>query len=161
MLDLSTPGLDSWLKQHGAYDFCELPEAVQRAEADPNVETALVALGIALDEESQRDPKAFKTRAETGSTQSLFLNVFAQLGQLRLLRLLVWLAEPGMPQRQTLLAALFSPDAPYPAAAVQAAVRSLSRQVLVRRLMHRERLELLLSCCQQYQLRHSSHRKAP
>jgi hypothetical protein len=151
MLDLSTAGLGSWLKQQGAYDFRELPHAVKRAEARPNVETALVALGITLDEESRSHPARFKKRLQAEPAKGAFLAVLSQLGHVRLIRLLDWLSEPGRPHRQALLAALFSADAANPAGAVRAAIQLLSRQLLIRRLMHPERLETLFACCRQYQ----------
>jgi hypothetical protein len=158
MLDLSTSGVGTWLKHNGAYDFRELPGAVQRAEANPNVETALVALGLALEEASSRDPANFKTRLQTEPAKNAFLAVLSQLGHGRLIRLLDWLSEPGKPDRHVLLAALFSADAPDPAQAVRASIHMLARQVLIRRLMHRDRLETLFACCKQYQLHHTNQK---
>jgi hypothetical protein len=158
MLDLSTSGVGTWLKHNGAYDFRELPGAVQRAEANPNVETALVALGLALEEASNHDPVNFKTRLQTEPAKSAFLAVLSQLGHARLIRLLDWLSEPGRPDRRVLLTALFAADAPDPAQAVRSAIHMLARQILIRRLMHRDRLETLLACCKQYQLQHANQK---
>ena len=158
MLDLSTTGVGTWLKYNGAYDFRELPGAVQRAEANPNVETALVALGLALEEASNHDPVNFKTRLQTEPAKSAFLAVLSQLGHARLIRLLDWLSEPGRPDRRVLLTALFVADAPDPAQAVRSAIHMLARQILIRRLMHRDRLETLLACCKLYQLQHANQK---
>ena len=152
MLDLSQAALAAWLKHNGAYDFAELPGAIQRAEADPSVETALVAFGIALDDASNRNPAKFRKRLQTEPAKNAFLAVLAQLGHSRLIRLLDWLSQPGKPQRHVLLAALFSPGAPNPAEAVRSAIRTLSKHLLIQRLMRRERLEALVACCTQYQL---------
>jgi len=150
VLDLSQSGLMAWLANSGAYEFAELPGAVQRAEAHPSVETALVAFGVALDEASNHDPARLQRRLQNAPAQNAFLTVLAQLGQARLIRLLEWLSEPGKRQRHVLLAALFSPDAPEPATAVRASIRRLSRQLLIQRLIRTDRLETLQSCCERY-----------
>jgi len=153
VLDLSKPGLLAWLRNNGAYDFAELPGAVQRAEAHPSVEAALVTFGIALDEASSRDPASFKRRLQNAPAKTAFLTILGQLGQARLIRLLEWLSEPGKSQRHVLLAALFSPDAPEPAHAVRASIRRLSRQLLMQRLISHDRLETLQTCCARYKER--------
>ena len=101
----------NWLSQTDPNPISELPDALRRAELEPSVETALVALGIALDDADAGGPRRLSKRLQTDPARSAFQSVLAQLGSARLLRLLDWLSEPGKSSRHSLLTALFTPGA--------------------------------------------------
>ncbi len=106
MPDLSAEAVNTWLNHTDPNPISELPYALRRAELEPSVETALVALGIALDDTEARGPRRLSKRLQTDPARSTFQTVLAQLGSARLLRLLDWLSEPGKSSRHSLLTAL-------------------------------------------------------
>lgn len=146
MPDLSTNAVKTWLNQREPNASSELPDALRRAELEPNVETALVALGIALDEAEARGPNGLSKRLRTDPARSTFQSILAQLGGARLLRLLDWLSEPGKPSRHSLLTALFTPDADDTSQAVQSSIQFLTRRTLIARMMATERIATLAVC---------------
>lgn len=146
MPDLSTRAVGAWLVEQELDAWSELPDATRRAEIDPSVEAAVVALGIALDETDQNDPKRLTELTRTDPPRTIFQSVLSQLGSARLLRLLDWLTEPGKPHRQALLAALLWPESGDASWAIQRAVRYVVRRSLFGRMNADARLSSLVLC---------------
>ncbi len=146
MPDLSAEAVNTWLNHTDPNPISDLPDALRRAELEPSVETALVALGIALDDAEARSPRHLSKRLQTDPARTTFQSVLAQLGSARLLRLLDWLSEPGKSARHSLLTVLFTPDASDASQAVQSSIQFLARRSLIARMMASERMETLVTC---------------
>jgi hypothetical protein len=146
MPDLSTRSIGSWLDHEELGAWNELPDAARRAELDPNIETAIVALGVALDEAYSLDPKSLSKRLRTDPARTTFQSILAQLGSARLLRLLDWMTEPNKPYREALLAGLFTPKAGDASEAIQKAVQFASRRALLARITADVRMSSLVIC---------------
>ncbi len=146
MPDLSAEAVNTWLNHTDPNPISELPDALRRAELEPSVETALVALGIALDDAEARGPRHLSKRLQTDPARTTFQSVLAQLGSARLLRLLDWLSEPGKSARHSLLTALFTPDASDASQAVQSSIQFLNRRSLIDRMTGSERMDTLVTC---------------
>ncbi|WP_024882325.1 hypothetical protein [Methylosinus sp. LW3] len=146
MPDLVTTHTGSWLDPSQLDLLSELPEAARRAELDPSVESAVVALGVALDDAAAFDPPGLARCIRTDPARTLFQSVLAQLGSERLLRMLDWLTEPDKPNRQAILAALFAPEAGGASDAIRRATRFASRNALLRRITAHIRIRSLAFC---------------
>lgn len=146
MPDLSTKPIGSWLDP-GEFDaLSELPVAARRSELGPTIESSIVALGIALDDAYSADPKGLAKRLRTDPARTTFQSVLAQLGSDRLLRLLAWLTEPDKPNRQAILAALFTPGAGDASDAIRRAARFASKRALLARMLADVRMSSLAIC---------------
>jgi hypothetical protein len=146
MPDLVTSQTDSWLDPSQLDLLSELPEAARRAELDPTIESAVVALGVALDDAAEFDTQGLARRIRTDPARTLFQSVLAQLGSERLLRMLDWLTEPDKPIRHGILVALFTPEAGDASDAIRRAVRVASKRALVNRMTAEIRLCFLAFC---------------
>lgn len=146
MPDLSTRSIGSWLDHEELDAWDELPVAARRAELNPTIETAVVALGVALDEAYALDPKGLSKRLKTDPARTTFHSVLAQLGSSHLLRLLDWMTEPNKPHRQALLAGLFTPNVGGASQAIQKAVQFASRRALLTRITAAVRMSSLVTC---------------
>jgi hypothetical protein len=146
MPDLATAPIRSWLDSSEPDEMYELPIAARRAELDPTIESAVVALGVALDDAYARDPDSLAKRIRTDPARTIFQSVLAQLGSDRLLRLLDWLTEPDKPNRQAILAALLTPGSGPSSDAIRRAARFASRRVLLTRMISDRRIASLVAC---------------
>lgn len=146
MPDLVTTQTGSWLDPSQLDLLSELPEAARRAELGPTVESAVVALGVALDAAASLDPPGLARCIRTDPARTLFQSVLAQLGSERLLRMLDWLTEPDKPNRQSILAALFAPEAGDASDAIRRATRFASRHALLGRITAEIRIRTLALC---------------
>lgn len=139
--------IGSWLDPTALDSWAELPDAAERAELDPTIETALVALGVAIDEAPTYDfTRTASKRLSTDPARTAFQSMLVQLGAERLMRLLVFLTEPGKPHREALLAALFTPSAGDASAAIRKTVRAVARTALLTRMRADVRLSSLVLC---------------
>ncbi|WP_166144085.1 hypothetical protein [Methylosinus sp. RM1] len=146
MPDLVTTQTGSWLDPNQLDLLSELPEAARRAELDPSVESAVVALGVALDDAAAFDPPGLARCIRTDPARTLFQSVLAQLGSERLLRMLDWLTEPDKPNRKVILTALFAPEAGDASDAIRRATRFASKNALLRRIIAQTRVRTLMLC---------------
>jgi hypothetical protein len=146
MPDLVTTQAGGWLDTSQLDLLSELPEATRRAELEPSVETAVVALGVAIHDAAAFDPPGLARRIRTDPARTLFQSVLAQLGSERLLRMLDWLTAPDKPARRAILAALFTSEAGDSSDAVRAAVRVASKRALLNRMTAETRLRSLAFC---------------
>ncbi|MBU3888024.1 hypothetical protein [Methylosinus sp. KRF6] len=146
MPDLDILQTGSWLDPSRLDLLSELPEAARRAELDPSVESAVVALGVALDDAAAFDPPGLARCIRTDPSRTLFQSVLAQLGTERLLRLLVWLTEPDKPNRKVILAALIAPEVGDASDAIRRATRFATRNALLRRITAELRIRSLALC---------------
>ncbi|CAN2536427.1 hypothetical+protein [Methylocapsa aurea] len=146
MPDLVATQTGGWLDSSQLDLMSELPDAVRRAELDPTIDSAVVALGVALDDAASLDPPGLARCIRTDPARTLFQSVLAQLGSQRLLRMLDWLTEPDKPNRQVILGALFAPEAGDSPDAIRRATRFVSRHALLRRITAHIRIRSLALC---------------
>jgi hypothetical protein len=146
MPEFVTTQTDSWLDPSRLDPQCELPEALRRAELDPTIEAAVVALGVALDDAAAFDARGLARRIRTDPARSLFQSVLAQLGSERLLRMLDWLTDPSEPNRRAILVSLFTPKEGDCSDAIRRAVRVSSKRALFNSMHAETRLRFLAFC---------------
>ncbi|WOJ91790.1 hypothetical protein RZS28_18855 (plasmid) [Methylocapsa polymorpha] len=145
MPDFSPGAVKSWLTKREPDLASGLPDALQRLQADPRVETALLALGLALDETRANAPDGLFELLNRDPGRTAFRAVLEQLGDARMVLLLDWLAAPNSPNKRALLTALLLPDAGDPAPAILATLRDLNRHALILRMFGEERIHALFS----------------
>ena len=145
MPDFSPGALKSWLTRREPDLSSRLPEALQRLQADPCVEAALLAFGLALDETRRNSPNGLFELLNRDPGRTAFRAVLEQLGDARMVLLLDWLAAPNHPKRHRLLTALLIPDTGDPAPLILATLRDLHRHALILRMFGEERIHALLS----------------
>lgn len=159
MPDLVTMDIGGWLHPSQLDLMSELPDAARRAELDPTIESAVVALGVALDDAASLDPPGLAQCIRTDPARTLFQSVLAQLGSERLLRMLDWLTEPDKPDRQVILAALFALEAGDATEAICRATRFASRHALLRRIIAHIRIRSLALCAMERHRDKTNQRK--
>jgi hypothetical protein len=127
----------------------DLADAVRLAESDPTIESAVVALGVAIDAAASPDPRGFARCFQTDPARTLFPSVLAQLGSARLVRMLLWLTEPEKPNRRAILDALFAQETGDASDAIRRATRFASRHALLTRITAEIRLRSLVLCARE------------
>jgi hypothetical protein len=148
MQDQSAHPKNTWLEQREPHVSSALPTALRRLDDRPNIETTLIALGIALDEARASVPEKLFTLLSKDPGKSAFQTVLAQLGDARLVRLLAWLSAPGHATRHALLAGLLTPGAGDAGQAIASILQSLNQRTLILRMIGDERIETLHAVCQ-------------
>ena len=148
MPDLERVAVVEWLKNlRPEAVSLEWPPAVRPNEAEGSVSVQLQALGEALDRFEKADPQALVRALQANPLRDDLTAVLAQLGAARMLRLMHWLAETGMPDVHTVIGALVQADSPA-ANALRAAIDAVTRRALVRRMFAPERISALETACE-------------
>lgn len=142
MPDLDEQGATAWLRGWQPAPAPDWPPAVRPVERAPGVAERLSSLGSLLDEAAAADPATLCGRLADATTTDRLRTIVAQLGAARMLRLLHWLPEAGLPGAEGVLRALLH-DAGPEGAAMRRAVEAFRRQVVLRRIFAPERLAAL------------------
>lgn len=142
MPDLDEQGATAWLRSWQPAPAPDWPPAIRPIEQAPGVAERLASLGALLDEAAAADPAALCGRLADTSTTDRLRTVIAQLGAARMLRLLHWLPEAGLPESEGVLRALLH-DAGPEGAAMRRAVEAFRRRVVLHRVFAPERLATL------------------
>ena len=147
MPDLERVAVTTWLRElRPEAAGVEWPPAIRPIEADGGVQTQLEGLGKALDLIEEADLQALARALQANPLRDDFTEVLAQLGAARMLRLMHWLAETGMPDVHTVIDALVQANSTA-ASALRAAVDAVTRRALVRRMFAPERISALEAAC--------------
>ena len=148
MPDLERVAVVEWLKNlRPEAVSLEWPPGVRPNEAEGSVSAQLQALGEALDRFEGSDLQALAMALQANPLRDDLTAVLAQLGAARMLRLMHWLAETGMPDVHTVIGALVQADSPA-ASALRAAVDAVTRRALLRRMIAPERVSALEAVCE-------------
>jgi hypothetical protein len=137
MLDLRTGTVIDWLQLVRPVDAW--PPLVRPIEATPHAEALLIDLGEQLERGSDEDPASLAAKLQHRELVPEFQQFLAQLGAARLLRILHWLNERGIPDNFAIIAALLAGDTPS-ARTIRATIAAIGRSATINRLFAPERL---------------------
>ena len=148
MPDLERVAVVEWLKElRPEAVSLEWPPAIRPNETERGVSVQLQALGAALDRFEKSDLQALARALQANPLRDDLTAVLAQLGAARMLRVMHWLAETGMPEVHTVMGALVQADSPG-SNALRAAVDAVTRGALIRRMFAPERVSALEAACE-------------
>lgn len=139
MLDLRTGAVTDWLQLVRPVDAAPWPPSVRPVEATPQAEASLIELGEQLTRGSDEDPAGLAAELQHHELVPELQALLAQLGAARVLRILNWLNERGIPDNTAIIAALVAGDTPS-ARALRATIASVGRRATINRLFAPERL---------------------
>ncbi len=147
MPDLEHRAVTDWLTElRPVVAAQEWPPAVRPLEMEAGHPERLVALGRALDDLEDDHVAELARMLRAPPLGEDLLAVLAQLGAARLLRILHWLPERGIPECNLVIAALIEGVSPE-ARALRAALAALTRRAILRRIFDPERVALLTAAC--------------
>ena len=139
MLDLRTGAVTDWLQLVRPVDAAPWPPPVRPVEATPQAEASLIELGEQLTRGNAEDPAGLAAELQHHERPPELQALLAQLGAARVLRILNWLNESGIPDNTAIIAALVAGDTPS-AQALRATIAAVSRRATINRLFAPERL---------------------
>jgi hypothetical protein len=146
--DLAISSVQDWLRREEPDRPWLLEQPVAPAEAQPDVERALVRLGEVLDEAAAKDRAALAAQLQTGPVTDDLRALMGQLGFPRALRLLVWLVQSELPESDAILSAVLETDPSGIGQYLQAALGEASRRALLERIYAPDRLAALMAACE-------------
>ena len=147
MPDLEHHTVTDWLTElRPAVAAQEWPPAIRSLELEVGHPEQLVALGQVLDDLGDGHIAELARTLRGSPFRDDVRAVLAQLGAARLLRLLHWLPERGVPECNLVIAALIEGVSPE-ARALRAALAALTRRAVLRRMFDPERIALLTAAC--------------
>ena len=147
MPDLEQAAITEWLTALRPAAANEWPPAIRAIETEADNAKRLQALGSILDEIPQEELPDLSTALREGPLRDDLRAVMAQLGAARLMRLLHWLAEIGLPDRPAVISALIGAD-DAAGDALRAAIAAVTRQALLRRIFSADRIAVLRAACE-------------
>ena len=147
MPDLEHRAVTDWLTElRPAVAAQEWPPAVRALEMEVGHPEQLVVLGRALDDLGEDHIAELARALRVSPFRDDVRVVLAQLGAARLLRILHWLPEQGIPDCNLIISALIEGVSPE-ACALRAALAALTRRAILRRIFDPERIALLTAAC--------------
>jgi hypothetical protein len=146
--DLAISSVQDWFRREDPDRPGVLKQPVAPAEAQPDVEQALVRLGHALDEAAARERAALAAQLQTGPVRDDLRALIGQLGFPRALRLLGWLVQSGLPESDAILSAVLETDPSGIGQYLQAALVEAARRALLERIYAPDRLAALMAACE-------------
>jgi hypothetical protein len=151
MPDLTRAAVLSWLWENEPH----LTDA-DNGEADQTMEAALCRLGAALDAALLSDPAKLTNFLRSESGIKNLRAILGQLDQPRILRLLGWIRNEGLPEGEAILLALLTPDPTGTGQYLQAMLAEAARIALLNRLYAPERLAMLRAACRSTDIRNAA-----
>lgn len=148
MPDLARSSVLTWLAVQEPDKPDLLKNPVMASEAHADVETALARLGDVLDAALTRDSAGLAASLRTGPAGDDLRTVLGQLGVPRILCLIGWIMQSGLPEAKVVLGAVLAPDPDGNGQFLQAMLSDCVRPPLLERLYAPDRLSALLAACQ-------------
>ena len=148
MPELEISSVLDWLRREEPDRDGILAKSVSSVEAHPDVEAALSRLGGALEQALAVDRALLATRLKTSLLRDDLRAVMGQLGFPRVLRLLDWLMQAGLPESDAILAAVLAPDPSGIGQYLQAALAGAAKPPLLERIYAPDRLAALMAACE-------------
>ena len=148
MPELEISSVLDWLRREEPDRDGILAQSVTSVEAHPDVEAALSRLGGALEQALAVDRALLATRLKTSLLRDDLRAVMGQLGFPRVLRLLDWLMQTGLPESDAILAAVLEPDPSGIGQYLQAALAGAAKPPLLERIYAPDRLAALMAACE-------------
>ncbi len=139
MLDLRTDAVTDWLQLVWPADATSWPPPVRSVEATPRAQALLTELGDLLERGCDEDPAGLGTKLRDHELAPELQMLLAQLGAARLLRILHWLNERGIPDNFAIIAGLLAGDTPS-GRAIRAAIAAITRRATINHLFAPQRL---------------------
>jgi hypothetical protein len=121
---------------------------ITAAEGHKGAEEALVRLGQELDAALVQNPAALAANLRAGPVRDGIRSILGQLGTPRALRVIGWILEAGLPERDAVLAAVLAPDPSGVGQFLQSSLSGAERLPMLERIYAPERLTALLAVCQ-------------
>ena len=137
MPDLARSSVLTWLAVQETDKPDLLKNPVMAVEAHAEVDTALT-----------RDSAGLADSLRTGATGADLRTVMGQLGVPRILCLIDWIMQGGLPEASLVLGAVLAPDPDGNGQFIQAMLSDCVRPPLLERLYAPDRLSALLAACQ-------------
>jgi hypothetical protein len=147
MPELDQKAIDEWLasiKPPGGGP--EWPPPIRPIETDAEIAPRLQALGRALDRAAQADKRGLSATLQADPMPGHLRAVIEQLGAGRMLRLLNWLAESGLPDAPIIINALLQAHAPS-RDALRTAILAVTRHAMLARIFAPARVAVLADIC--------------
>ncbi|WP_158746714.1 hypothetical protein [Acidisphaera sp. L21] len=148
MPELEISSVLDWLRREEPDRDGILAQSVTSVEAHPDVEAALSRLGGALEEALAVDRAVLASRLRTSLLRDDLRAVMGQLGFPRVLRLLDWLMQAGLPESDAILAAVLEPDPSGIGQYLQATLAGAAKPPLLERIYAPGRLAALMAACE-------------
>ncbi len=148
MPDLEIESVLGWFRQEEPNRTDILNQPVTTAEAHADVVLALTRLGRVLDEAAANNLTDLAAPLQAGPARDDLRAVLGQLGFPRILRLLDWVMQAGLPNSDGILAALMEPDPSGTGQYLQAVLADAARPTLLERIYAPERLAALMAACE-------------
>ena len=147
MPNLGQPAVIEWLAALRPAATGEWPPSMRPIETEVDNAECLRALGSILDELMPGKLQDLSIALREAPLRDDLRAVMAQLGAARLMRLLHWRAEVGLPDAPTVISALVGGDDSN-GDALRAAIAAVIRRALLRRIFAPERVAALHTACQ-------------
>jgi len=147
MPDFEQATVAEWLTALRPASANEWPPPVRAIETQADHAERLQALGSLLDEIAPGELRHLSAAMREAPLRDDLRAVMAQLGAARLMRLLHWLAEIGLPDRPAVISALIGAD-DAAGDALRAAIAAATRQALLRRIFSADRIAALHAACE-------------
>ena len=123
-----------------------LPPATSLRE---DTASLLRQLGGALDAAQAREPQALSRQLQEKPQSKRLRTLLAHLDRPTRMRLLAWLGEPPMPERDLVVRACLAGEAPADASPLRQEIQHICRQASLRRIFDRGRVTQLLNACKE------------
>jgi hypothetical protein len=146
--DLAMSSVQDWFRREEPGRPWALEQPVAPAEAQPDVERALVRLGHALGEAAARDRAALAAQLQASPLRDDLRALMEQLGFPRALRLLGWLVQSELPESDAILSAVLETDPSGIGQCLQSALVEAARRALLERIYAPDRLAALTAACE-------------
>jgi hypothetical protein len=146
--DLERTSVLTWLQMQEPDKPDLLLNPITAAEGHPGAEEALVRLGQELDAALARNPAALSVSLRAGPARDDIRSILGQLGTPRALRVIGWILEAGLPEKDAVLAAVLAPDPSGVGQFLQGTLSTAERLPMLERIYAPERLTALLAACQ-------------
>jgi hypothetical protein len=147
MPDLEQHAVTEWLAALRPAAANEWPPPIRAIETEADNAERLQALGSILDEIVPGALRDLSTALSEAPLRDDLRAVIAQLGAARLMRLLHWLAEIGLPDCPTVISALVGGNDGN-GDALRAAIAAVTRWALLRSLFAPDRIAALHAACE-------------
>jgi len=148
MPNLERTAVTTWLTElRPDMASVEWPTAVRPVEEVQAVAAQLSTLGETFDRLAQEDLQVLAQALRENPLRDDLTAVLAQLGAARVLRVMHWLAETGMPDVHNVMGALMQANS-RPARTLRATIDAVTHRALVRRMFAPERITAVEAACE-------------
>lgn len=147
MLNLDAEAVAEWLTERDPDAATAwLPPATSLRE---DTASLLRQLGNALDAAQAREPQALSRQLQEKPQSEKLRTLLAHIDRPTRMRLLTWLGEPPMPERDLVVRACLAGEGPADGSPLRQEIQHICRQTLLRRIFDRGRIVHLFEACKE------------